>query len=138
MCQADCIWYMHLAKAGYDSAPLTAPAPNYAQANRAFFPAFPGLVAGLAAPTHLPFEICGFIVSNIAFAGFVVPSGILKLRVRINGRFAGELKTPKAPAQASIVLDVPENNPTEMIVELKPHFLEAIHGIGLSQITWFR
>ncbi|WP_297366473.1 hypothetical protein [Acidocella sp.] len=72
MCQWDCGFYLRIASAGYDLAPTAWP-PDYAvTTNWAFLPAFPGLIAALAALTHWPLRLCGLVVANAAFAGFVL------------------------------------------------------------------
>jgi hypothetical protein len=60
LCQWDCTWFRDLASNGYQLHPRST-----GEANWAFFPLFPLLVAFLHAVTGLSFTVCGAVVSQI-------------------------------------------------------------------------
>jgi hypothetical protein len=72
---------------------------------------------------------------TLSFAG-LIPRSVMKIRVWVDGRFAGEVITPQTPRQASITLQVPDTSGRDVIISLKPHELDEAHGIALTHIGW--
>jgi hypothetical protein len=75
LCNYDCAWYEHTARAGYDVAPA---GDRYADtANWAFFPLYPLLLAAasvLAPPDGMTWA--GILLSTLCFAGFATLGGL--------------------------------------------------------------
>jgi hypothetical protein len=75
LCNYDCAWYEHTARAGYDLAPA---GDRYADtANWAFFPLYPLLLAAaarLAPPDAMTWV--GILLSTLCFAGFATMGGL--------------------------------------------------------------
>jgi hypothetical protein len=79
LCNYDCAWYEHTARAGYDSGPN---GDAYADtANWAFFPLFPLLLKAVSAifPADDGMTWAGILLSTLCFAGFAT-LGALYLR----------------------------------------------------------
>ena len=70
LCNYDCGWYEHTARAGYDLAPVSDVYAN--TANWAFFPLYPLLLAAFAAitPAAAGMTWAGILLSTACFAGF--------------------------------------------------------------------
>ena len=76
LCQYDCWWYEHTARAGYD---LASNGDIYANtANWAFFPLYPLLLAGVSAiaPSATGMTWAGILLSTTCFAGFGTLGGL--------------------------------------------------------------
>jgi hypothetical protein len=76
LCNYDCAWYEHTARAGYDLAPHGDIYAN--TANWAFFPLYPLLLAGVAAiaPSAGDMSWAGILLSTACFAGFAALGGL--------------------------------------------------------------
>jgi hypothetical protein len=68
MCQWDCGWYISIATHGYDAEPH--PVTGHLQANWAFFPLYPALIAGTQAISGMSPETVGLAVSTVCFIAF--------------------------------------------------------------------
>ncbi len=80
LCHWDCDWYQGVATNGYASHPKTALDPTFGQANWAFFPVYPALIAGMARLLDLPILVAGIGVANLALGIFVfIATKYLKL-----------------------------------------------------------
>jgi hypothetical protein len=75
LCNYDCAWYEHTARAGYDLAP---DGDRYADtANWAFFPLYPLLLAAasvLAPPDGM--SLAGILLSTLCFLGFATAGAV--------------------------------------------------------------
>lgn len=65
-CYWDCGWYMGIADSGYEKIPFSA-LPHGAQANWAFFPAFPLLARLLHALTGASTVLSALVMNNLLF-----------------------------------------------------------------------
>jgi hypothetical protein len=76
LCNYDCAWYEHTARAGYDLAPHGDIYANVA--NWAFFPLYPLLLAAVAAitPAAGGMTWAGILLSTACFAGFGTLGGL--------------------------------------------------------------
>ncbi len=76
LCNYDCAWYEHTARAGYDLAPHGDIYAN--TANWAFFPLYPLLLGMLAAiaPSAGGMTWAGILLSTACFAGFGTLGGL--------------------------------------------------------------
>jgi len=76
LCNYDCAWYEHTARAGYDLAPHGDIYAN--TANWAFFPLYPLLLGVLAAvaPSAEGMTWTGILLSTACFAGFGTLGGL--------------------------------------------------------------
>jgi hypothetical protein len=95
LCNYDCGWYEHTARAGYDLAPVSDVYAN--TANWAFFPLYPLLLAAVAAitPSALGMTWAGILLSTICFAGFGT-LGALYLQQGSPGNAPGRMALPFA------------------------------------------
>ncbi len=84
LCNYDCAWYEHTARAGYDLAPS---GDRYANtANWAFFPLYPLLLATTAALAPADgMTWAGILLSSLCFVGFAT-AGALYLQMTEQGR----------------------------------------------------
>jgi hypothetical protein len=76
LCNYDCAWYEHTARAGYDLGPHGDIYGN--TANWAFFPLYPMLLAAAAAmaPSAVGMTWAGILLSTACFAGFGTLGGL--------------------------------------------------------------
>jgi hypothetical protein len=78
-CEQDCSWYTSIYERGYDGT--IGGASSAAQANWAFFPAYPILVSLVGKPLGLSANLAGYIVSNcLVFAAALVSKPIFGQR----------------------------------------------------------
>jgi hypothetical protein len=95
LCNYDCGWYEHTARAGYDLAPVSDVYAN--TANWAFFPLYPLLLAAVAAitPSATGMTWAGILLSTACFAGFGT-LGALHLQEGAPGTASGRAALPVA------------------------------------------
>jgi hypothetical protein len=83
MCQLDCGWYLSIATHGYDAEPH--PVTGHMQANWAFFPLYPALIAGTQAISGTSPETVGLAVSTVCFIAFAVLGARYRAITRASG-----------------------------------------------------
>jgi len=95
LCNYDCAWYEHTARAGYDLAPHGDIYAN--TANWAFFPLYPLLLAAVAGmtPSAAGMSWAGILLSTTCFAGFGTLGG-LYLQESATAAATGRMAAPLA------------------------------------------
>jgi hypothetical protein len=83
MCQWDCGWYLSIAARGYDAEPHLV--TGHMQANWAFFPFYPALIAGTQVISGSSVETAGVAVSNVCFIAFAALGARYRAITRASG-----------------------------------------------------
>jgi hypothetical protein len=83
MCQWDCGWYLSVATNGYDDEPHLV--TGHMQANWAFFPFYPALIAGTQVISGRSPETVGLAVSTVCFIAFAALGARYRAITRASG-----------------------------------------------------